>query len=126
MQHDGWDHATGGRPLPGCYAAFRSLRTLYGPRCRVGRALRSVLDVPARSLARAMADQEEARLAPSRTLALLPLPPAARAPATHAVLAIIFDRLSIAGHAGFVEPNREPTATDSERRHAISGDRIRS
>jgi len=36
-----------------------------------------------------MADQEEARLAPSRTLALLSLPSTARVPATYAVLAII-------------------------------------
>ena len=53
------------------------------------RALRLVLDVPARLLAVEMAGQEEARLAPSRTLAMLSLPPAARAPAAHAVLAII-------------------------------------
>jgi hypothetical protein len=48
----------------------------------------------------------------------LPLPPAARAAATHAVPA------NTAGHAGFGEPSREPPATDSERRHAIPGDRI--
>jgi len=54
------------------------------------RAPSLVLDVPARSLAVAMADQEEARLAPSRTLAMLSLPSTARAPAKHAVLVIIF------------------------------------
>jgi hypothetical protein len=61
------------------------------------RAPRSVLYVPARSLAEAMDGQEEARLAPSRTLAMLSLPSTARAPATHAVLAIISGRLNTAG-----------------------------
>jgi hypothetical protein len=50
------------------------------------------------------------------TLAMLPLPPAARLLATHTVLAIMFDHLNAARRAGFGEPNREPTATDSERR----------
>jgi hypothetical protein len=69
-----------------------------------------------------MADWEEAQLAPSCTLALLSLPPAARAPAMHAVLAIIFGRLNTAGPCRVRGPNREPTPTDSERSHAISGD----
>src|SRR6516165_7413200 len=57
-----------------------------------------------------MADQEEARLAPGRTPAVLSLPPSARAPATHAVLAIISGRLNSA--ASFLgnppAPDRQP------------------
>jgi hypothetical protein len=36
--------------------------------------------------------------------------------ATRAVIAIVFGRSDTAEPAGFGEPNREPTATDSERR----------
>ena len=58
------------------------------------------------------------------TLAILSLASTPRLLAMHAVLVITFDRLNTAGHVGFGEPNREPTATDSKRRHAISDDRI--
>ena len=78
------------------------------------RAPRSVLDIPAQSLAVAMAGQEEARLAPSRTLAMLSLPSTARAPATHAVPVIIFGPFERRGYAGSGEP------TGSQRRQTLS------
>ena len=51
-----------------------------------------------------MAGQEEAQLAPSRTLAILSLPSTAWASATHAVLAIIFGLWALRGMVDTGEP----------------------
>jgi len=53
---------------------------------------------------------------------MLSLPSTARLPATYAAVAITFAHLKTPVHAGFGEPNREPAATDSERRQAMISD----
>jgi hypothetical protein len=85
------------------------------------RAPRPVRDIPTRSLAMAMADQLDDRLAPFK-LAMPSLPSTARVPATHACSRLFFGHLKAVGDAGFGEPNREPAPTDCERRWATSWD----
>jgi len=86
-------------------------------------APRSVRDIPARSLAVAMADRSggttTARAKSHTRDAVAAV--TARLLATYAAVASTFAHLKTAVHAGFGEPNREPAATDSERRQAISG-----
>src|SRR5262249_43830278 len=57
-----------------------------------------------------------------RHVGTLAMSPTVRLLATHVALAIMFGHLNTARHAGFGEPNREPAATDSERRKATPGD----
>jgi hypothetical protein len=88
------------------------------------RVPRSVRDIPARSLAVAIADRSGDGNGSRQvgTIAMLSLPPTARRLGTHVMLAIMFDHLNTARHAGSGEPDREPSATDPERRKATSGD----